>query len=328
VLDSYRAALSQRGDLLAKLGDDTTCVRLMHGAVEGAPGVAIDRYGPVLLVQTWRDPLADGVLDELHRATERELGLDLVPVWNHRAKGTKAYSDWHTPAELNAPQALEHGLRYDVRPRHRGRDPLLFLDFRSGRRRVREHSDGKRVLNLFAYTCGIGVAARAGGASSVLNVDFAVSAIAVGRHNAQLNQLLEGFDTLVEDCLPVMRLLADLPIRQRRGRQRHTPKVDPQTFDLVVLDPPRWATSKWGAVDIVRDYQSLFKPALLCTNPGGHMLVTNNVASADAGEWVEGLRRCAHKAGRPVRSIELIPPDSDFPSPDGRHPLKMAWIEA
>ena len=68
MLDQFRAALHRRGDLISRLGDHTTCLRLMHGAVEGAPGVAVDRYGPLLLAQTWREPLDEGVLDAMAAA--------------------------------------------------------------------------------------------------------------------------------------------------------------------------------------------------------------------------------------------------------------------
>jgi 23S rRNA (cytosine1962-C5)-methyltransferase len=180
-------------------------------------------------------------------------------------------------------------------------------------------------LNLFAYTCGMGVAAAAGG-GRCLNVDFARSALDVGETNARLNGLTDRFDTLCEDALPVMRLLAGLPVKQRRGKRRPVPDVAARTFDLVLLDPPRWATSPWGAVDVVRDYPSLLKPALLATRPGGRLLVTNHVASVALDDWLDVVRRCGAKAGRPVVDLEVLQPEADVPSPDGRPPLKIAIL--
>jgi len=95
---------------------------------------------------------------------------------------------------------------------------------------------------------------------------------------------------------------------------------------VVVLDPPPWAKSAFGAVDIVRDYQSIFKPALMATKEGGHMLVTNNVASVQLDDWLRVIERCATKVGRPLADIEIVAPEDDFPSPDHCPPLKMAWI--
>ena len=326
--DALGRALDARAELLDSLGDQTTAVRLLHGIAEGVPGVAIDRYGPVLLIQTWRDPLTLAEVDALHRVATDALGLDLVSCWNHRKKSRNTdFRQWHDPALPDEVEALEHGLRFDARPRHRGIDPLLFLDFRVGRRRVRATSEGCTVLNLFAYTCGIGVAALAGGASEIWNVDFARSALDVGRGNARRNGLDDDlFATVHSDVFPMIRQLAGLKLGGRRGRvPRHT-KYDPRLFDRVILDPPRWAKTPWGAVDVVNDYPSLLKPCLLATKPGGQLLLTNNAAQVPLEDWLDVIRRCGTKCGRPVRELEVLEPDADFPSFDGKPPLKLAWV--
>lgn len=318
--DVVARALARRSGLLEDLAaEGTDCVRLVHGIAEGAPGLAVDRYGPVLLVQTWRAPLAPGELDAIVRAVEAVVP-GLSPVWNHRGDG-EGGSKGATP---EAPVGRELGLTYDVRPRHRGQDPLLFLDFRAARRWVKAHAAGSEVLNLFAYTCGIGVAACAGGAASVLNVDFAVSALEVGRANAERNGIGEDrFAVLRGDALVIARQLAGLPARGRRGREAPPPR-SPRSFDLVVLDPPRWAKSAFGAVDVVRDYPSLFKPAVLATRPGGTVLCTNHVPSVGKAEWHAVLRRTAEKAGRPLSALEDLAVEADFLSFDGAPPLKIA----
>ena len=79
-------------------------------------------------------------------------------------------------------------------------------------------------------------------------------------------------------------------------------------------------------VDVVNDYQSLFKPALLATKTNGNLLVTNNVASVSWKDWSHILQRCAHKIGRVIH-LTQITPEADFPSPDQQWPLKMAWID-
>ena len=330
-VDALSRALDARGDWLATCAErGTDCVRLLHGAVEDAPGTAVDRYGEVLLVQTWREPLATGELDALARVVDERLP-GLTPVWNNRRHGRRGGTrrDFVLDHDVELPEELvghEEGLVFDVHPRHGGRDPLVFLDFRAGRRRVRQAAAAGSVLNLFSYTCTMGVAAAKGEASEVLNVDFAASALEVGARNAALNSV--SMDSLHADCLPVMRQLAGLKPGGRRGKRGRFPRVETRPFDLVILDPPRWARSSFGAVDVVRDYQSLFKPALLATRPGGQLLVTNNVASVSWEDWTEQLRRCADKAGRPLASLERVPVDPDFPSPDGQWPLKMAWITA
>jgi 23S rRNA (cytosine1962-C5)-methyltransferase len=325
----FAAALAARAPWLARWhAEQTDGYRLLHGAVEGAPGVTVDRYGPVLLVQTWGDPLPAGRIDALGEIAAAAVGAPLVPVWNHRA-AREPFERWHV-AELphdrglpEAPIVRELGATFDARPRHRGIDPLLFLDLRAVRRRLRTEASGRSVLNLFAYTAGVGVAAALGGATEVWNVDFSRSAAEVGAQNAERNGV-GGVQRFVrEDCLAVLRQLAGVPV----GRRGQSPRVKlrPRTFDLVVLDPPPWAKGRFGAVDLVRDYASLFKPAVLCAAPGGVVVATNNVASVDRDGWLEGLVRCASKAGRPLGEVEVLLPEADFPSPDGRPPLKIAW---
>lgn len=323
------AALRSREALLAGLAArQTDCCRLFHGATEGRPGLAIDRYGPVLLVQTWGEALEDGVLERLASLVSERLGEPLVPVWNHRGAGKKQpFSHWSPAPDLSGARAREEGLEFLADPRHGGRDPLLFLDFRAGRRRLRAEAEGCSVLNLFAYTCSAGVAALAGGASGVWNVDFSASALEFGRRNGAANGIpAERMTPIQEDALVATRQLAGLPVKGRGARRRRFTRLEARQFDRVVLDPPRWATSAFGAVDLVRDYPGVFKPALLATRPGGRMLVTNNVAEVDLQDWLGTLERCGVKAGRPIESVEVIEPDEDFPSPDGKHPLKMAWL--
>ena len=221
----------------------------------------------------------------------------------------------------------ELGLCYDLRTQHQGIDPLLFLDFRVGRRWVHQNAKGLNVLNLFAYTCGIGVVALCGGAKTVLNVDFSNRSLEVGRKNAQLNTLdLTRFQTLKENVFPVIRQFSGLGIRGRAARKQYM-RLEPRQFDLVVLDPPRLSKSPFGKVDLVSDYASLFKPALLCTKEHGTLLVTNNVASVLEKDWHDALIRCARKAGRPLKSITPLRPEEDFPSPDQKWPLKIAIVQ-
>ena len=325
-----KRAIEIRGNLIETLhAEGTNCYRLFHGVTEGAPGLTVDRFGPIVLVQTFRQPLEPQAPAMISEVVQGVVDQPCQVVWNHRgAKQRAAFEEWHDVSIEVETTGREMGLSFDVNPRHQGLDPLLFPDLRAGRRRVRAAADGASVLNLFAYTCGVGVAAMAGGASEVWNVDFAASALAVGRRNAALNDFGgPAFTTIQEDVLPTLRQLAGLPIRGRgKRRPRRHQQFKERRFDLVVLDPPPWAKSAFGAVDLVRDYQSLFKPALIATKEGGHMLLTNNVASVEREEWLQVIERCAAKVGRTLSGIEIIEPEADFPSPDGRPPLKMAWI--
>jgi len=95
----------------------------------------------------------------------------------------------------------------------------------------------------------------------------------------------------------------------------------------VLLDPPAWAKSAFGTVDLLRDYQSLLKPALLATAEDGVLICCNNLAKVAMADWREQVLRCASKLGRPVRDCQVLAPAADFPSLDGQPPLKTLILQ-
>lgn len=326
---ALRAALDARQSLLAELhAQGTDCYRLFHGSQEGAPGLTVDRYGPQLLIQSFHQPLQADDLHSITSSIEAHLGHSLLPVYNDRSRGNSRID--RDPSLFQASDAAledmighEWGLNYRVRGRHAGQDPLLFLDLRNARGWVKANSAGKSVLNLFAYTCGVGLCAAAGGAREVTNLDFAQGNLAVGRENGALNPELPNMQFIQSDYFPAIRQLADLPITSRRGQKLPSyPRLQPRQFDLVFLDPPAWAKSAFGTVDLLRDYQSLLKPALLATAEGGTLVCCNNLAKVALEDWRQQVLRCAEKLGRPVRDCQVLTPAADFPSTDARPPLK------
>jgi 23S rRNA (cytosine1962-C5)-methyltransferase len=326
------AAFAARADLLSRLdAEHTDAYRLFHGTVEGRPGLTVDRYGDLLLAQSFHHSLAP---EDLAALEHYYLGVlpGLTLIYNDRSRANSRILNELPPDRLAAAQlpreAHEMGVVYRIQARHEGQDPWLFLDLRAGRRYVMRHARDKSLLNLFAYTCGVGIAAAKAGARFVMNVDFAESSLAVGRANARLNDLPFRPRFIKSDVFAAVRQLAGLgqPERVRGKRMPPFPKLDAQTFDMVFLDPPRYAKSPFGVVDLVNDYPALFKPALLCTAEGGTLVCCNNVAEVGRDAWLDQLQRSARKAGRAIRDVEWIMPEADFPSPDGRPPLKMAAL--
>ncbi|MBQ0757242.1 MAG: class I SAM-dependent rRNA methyltransferase [Amphritea sp.] len=331
MLNLIKDALARRSELLDALHkENTDCYRLYHGSNEGCSGLTVDRYGPQLLIQTFHQPITEVEAEAIHKLIEDALSCSLVLVYNDRSSANSRRAD---DSVVDGWEAVAHelGISYQIRGKHKGQDPLLFLDMRAGRRWIQQNAAGKSVLNLFSYTCGVGVVAASAGASRVLNVDFSTRSLDVGRKNAQLNDLDEqqiGF--FQSDFFTAAKQLAGIPIKQRVGRGRKPkpfPRVDQEQFDLVFLDPPRWAKSAFGTVDLIRDYPSVLKPALLATKPGGQLVCANNVASVSYEEWLDVVQRCAIKAGCPVQQVTQLEPEQDFPSPDGRFPLKLVVLQ-
>ncbi len=292
----------------------------------------MDRYGDLALVQSFHRPLAsDGEAAVAEAVAAAVPGLTLV--YNDRSGPGSAVRNTLEGAAAAAAErprvAHEGGVALRIQARHRGNDPWLFLDLREVRRAIAAEAAGRSMLNLFAYTCGAGVAAAAAGARRVLNVDFARTSLAVGRANAQANGVEDRSTFLVSDAFPALRQLAGgrQPPVARGRRLPPFPRVAPERFDLVLLDPPRLARSRFGVVDLARDYPSVLKPAMAVVADGGVLYCTNNDASVDAEDWHEMLRRSATRYGRPLRSLTALGPGPDFPSNDARPPLKAARLQ-
>lgn len=327
-------AFAKRHDLLVVLrARDTDCYRLFHGTVEGIPGLTIDRYGRQVLIQSFHRALAANEMQAI-RASVIDLCKGqqeyLFAYHDRSAKGSTTVKSIIDAVSDGEPLICrENGVQFRVNHGEtQGNNPYLFLDLRAARDYVQQCAVGKSVLNLFAYTCGVGVRAAVGGAAEVWNVDLAESSLAVGRQNARLNQIdLRAVRFVQGDYFQVVRQLAGL---KPGGRRQHgsagQTRYPARQFDLTFLDPPPWAKSRYGTVDLVRDYQSVFKPALLATKQGGEIICCNNAAKVAGAEWLADIQRCIARQGRHCRGVEVLSPAEDFPSWDGKHPLKVAAV--
>jgi 23S rRNA (cytosine1962-C5)-methyltransferase len=160
--------------------------------------------------------------------------------------------------------ADEDGLKFEIRPPN-GLSVGLYPDSREARRWVRANAAGCAVLNLFAYTCGFGVAALRGGATRVLNLDRSRKVLDWGERNYALNGLeVQRTDFVAGDAFEWIRRLA------KKG----------EGFDLVVLDPPSFATSERSRFSAQQDYAKLV--AEVAPLVRGKLLACCNLESADA----------------------------------------------
>ena len=329
---SLERALEARRELIARLeAEQTNAYRLFHGTVEGRPGLTVDHYGNLILVQSFHDTLPASQLAEVEAFYAAAFpGSELI--YNDRSPANSRIANAVPPdrKELATTRRefSELGVKYWVQARHDGQDPWLFLDLRAARRRVMAEAEGKSVLNVFAYTCGVGIAAAKAGARHVVNVDFAESSLTVGRDNAKLNDLPVRPRFVKSDAFAAMRQLAGIgQAKMVRGKRMPPfPELAKHRFDLVFMDPPRYSKSPFGVVDLVNDYPALLKPALLCTHEGGTLICCNNVADVERQAWADQIVRSAEKAGRTVREMEWIMPEEDFPTLDGNPPLKVLLL--
>lgn len=191
---------------------------------------------------------------------------------------------------------LEDGIPFLIRP---GADLSigLFMDARPARRWVREHAPA-RVLNTFAYTCGFGLNAALGGASTVKNVDLSRKVLAWGQENYTLSSLpAPETDFLYGDVFEWLHRLS------KRGDR----------FDLVILDPPGFARSKAGTWRAEQDYPKLVASAASLVSPGGQLLALLNHAGVAPGPFEQMVGAGLRAAGRSGRLLERFGAGEDYP---------------
>lgn len=230
------------------------------GRFSGLQHIAIDWFAPTLLVTLHEDqPINKPLLADL-RAIAIETPDIVSMVVQERFPSSRSSGEKHLiygPAP-SSPLALEHGLRYQL-DLERNHNHGFFLDMKPGREWVRSVAGSKSVLNLFAYTCSLSVAALAGGARSVFNLDMARRPLGIGRKNHQLN-----FDQ--STCSRASYLPHDL-FKSWGRLKRHSP------FDILIVDPP---SNQKGSFVIDKDYPKIARRLVELTHPQSRILACVN----------------------------------------------------
>ena len=251
--------------------------RLFHGRGRCWPGLeqlTVDWLQGVLLVSLFREPAAA----ELAALQALLLEIGTSQAWRDSGAHSLLLQHRYRPDSDMQQLAgepvdewliVEDGLRYRLDLGQKQNNGL-FLDMRYGRRWVREQSAGLRVLNLFAYTCGFSVAAIAGGAEQVVNLDMARAALSRGRENHRLN----GHD------LGRVSFLGH-ELFKSWGKVR---KLGP--YDLIIIDPPSFQK---GSFALTRDYQKILRKLPELLNGGGQVLACVNDPDIGADFLIQGM---------------------------------------
>lgn len=252
--------------------------RLVYGESDGLPGLVIDRFGDVFVLQTstaGMERLQDRVVEALEsrfapravviRNTSGLRALEGLGEDTRVASGTLA-----APVELE-----ENGARFRVDPLQ-GQKTGWFYDHRDNRAELARWCDGKRVLDLFAYTGAWSVPAALAGAASVTCVDASAPALALAAENARLNGVQAQLDCQVADVFDYLR--------QAREARLH--------FDVIVLDPPAFIKRRKDVAKGLEAYRRLNQAALQVLAPGG-LLVSASCSFHLARDQLHDLLRAS-----------------------------------
>ena len=279
----------------------TTCYRLVHGEGDGLPGLIIDYYDGVCVLQAHsvgmfraKGAIAEGlrqvygdrlkaVYDKSSGTAPYKAGLELVDGYLYKGAG------W-TGDEA---RVLENGNQFCVNW-NEGQKTGFFLDQRENRQRVGQLSRGRNVLNLFCYTGGFSIYALSGGAVHVDSVDSSQRAMDMVDRNVALNGFDAGRHTsYTADAIDFLKAVPE-------GK-----------YDLIIVDPPAFAKHRGALKNALRAYQRLNEAAIAKVAPGGFVFTFSCSQVVDKEAFALAVFSAAAAAGRSVRILDRLNQPAD-----------------
>ena len=305
-VNRLNAAQSLRDILAAR--DGLTGYRLIAAESDGLPGITIDRYQDYLVCQllsAGAEAQREVLLEALRQCYPSCNIYERSDVSVRKKEGLKQRTGvLHGEEPPKFVTIEENGVKINV-DIVGGHKTGFYLDQRDSREASVKYVNGKRVLNCFCYTGGFGLYALKGGASEVINVDVSQPAL----DTAQLNAEMNGYP--VENAQFVN---ADVFKLLREYRERG------ELFDVVIMDPPKFAESKSQLVGACRGYKDINMLAMQILNPGGMLLTYSCSGLMDNGLFQKIIADAALDAHREVQFIERFSQAAD-------HPLDSAYPE-
>ncbi|NTV62426.1 MAG: SAM-dependent methyltransferase [Oscillochloris sp.] len=271
--------------------------RLFAGFAEGCPQIVIDLYATTAVLHNYATPFEDGLtlLAEAQQAiTEYLPWLQSVVIKTRHTQDPEAQNGYVASGERPARRIREHGVWYAV-DLTLNRDASFYLDTRGLRAWLLSHMRGLSVLNTFAYTGSLGVAALAGGARRVVQLDLSRRFLNLAKDSCTLNGLpISKADYRAGDFWPLVNQL-------KRAGER---------FDCVILDPPIFAATEHGVVDLARNYTRLINKLRPLVVSGGRLVAINNALFLSGAEYLTMLDSICHDGY--VRLTERIDVPADY----------------
>ncbi|MBO4671888.1 MAG: class I SAM-dependent rRNA methyltransferase [Bacteroidales bacterium] len=299
--DTIRRAKEERA-AIGLPSAETNCFRLVHGEGDGLPGLIIDWYDGVCVLQAHsvgmfraRSRISEAlqevfgdslkaVYDKSSGTAPFKAGLELVDGYLYRAPGFTA----------NALTVSENGHRFEVNWAE-GQKTGFFLDQRNNRELVGKYAAGRTVLNLFCYTGGFSVYALDGGAQFVDSVDSSARAMSLVERNVALTGRAGSHEGHCCDAIDYLNAAPE-------GK-----------YDLIIVDPPAFAKHRGVLKNALRAYQRLNAAAISRVAPGGLVFTFSCSQVVDKIAFAELVFSAAAQTGRSVRILDRLCQGGDHP---------------
>lgn len=279
----------------------TNCFRLVHGEGDGLPGLIIDWYDGVCVLQAHSVGMFRSKL-QISKALQEVFGDSLKAVYD-KSSGTAPFKAGlelidgylYKRQDFNQKETtvLENNNAFIVNWEE-GQKTGFFLDQRDNRALVGQHAKGRNVLNLFCYTGGFSVYALNNGAVNVDSVDSSARAIDLARRNQSLTGK-ESFECFCTDAI------------------EHLSKCEAGKYDLIVVDPPAFAKHRGALKNALRAYQRLNAAAISRVAPGGLIFTFSCSQVVDKISFANTVFSAAAQTGRRVRILDRLCQGADHP---------------
>lgn len=319
-LDTIITASQARSGLC----ETTKAYRLFNGFYEGCPGLVLDRYAATLVILD--HGLASDSEVSFENLTEwalaSEIGIDTVLLKQRRAKDP-GHRNGRLLAGSSLPQQItEDSITYAL-DLQMNQDAGFYLDTRNLRRWLVQNAEGKKVLNTFAYTGSLGVAAGVGGAVEVIQTDLDPNFLEFALKSWQLNKLIPSKTRILPSDF--------FKVSDRLRRQE-------RLFDIVILDPPFFSATQAGRVDWQNQPTRLINKVRPLVGHGGQLIVINNSLFLSGADFIAELQKLCESEYLSLREIIPVPeditgtPDTIVESPPVdpapfNHPTKIAVLD-
>lgn len=299
-------AVAARADLLK--AKDTNALRLIFSEADFLPGLIVDKYADFLSVQilsTGIEKAKDIIIDKLCKALNPTGIFDRSDATARTHEGITAENGllWgEAPAEFIA--VKENGITYHINIAE-GQKSGFYCDQRDNRLLLAAYAKGKSVLDCFSYSGGFSLNAMKNGASEVTSVDSSALAIETLKQNIELNKFVKHKHTALQSDV---------------NKQLRAFKEEGKKFDIVVLDPPKYAPSRSALDRAARAYKDLNRLGMLLLEPGGLLATFSCSGAVDIETFKQIIAWAALDAGREVQIIK------QFSQPED-HPVRISFPE-